>query len=232
MSDVTVERDDAVVTIALNRGPHNFLDTGVVRDLADAFAEASATANCILLRAHGRNFSGGRDFSSPRSDDDQPEDLYREAARLLGCPIPVVAAVTGAAVGAGLGLALVADLRVGSPETRFEAPFAKLGTQQGFALTHTLAAATTPQIARRMLLTGAPVHGEEARRVGLLDVLVPDRASIHPEALALARRVASYPRGAVAAIRRSLLAPTYDPAAIMEAEAAGQRALRDGDAAP
>ena len=67
-----------------------------------------------------------------------PRALYEQVVRLFDCQTPVVAAVQGAAIGAGLGLAVFADFRVASPEARFAANFTKLGYHPGFGLTHTL----------------------------------------------------------------------------------------------
>ena len=82
--------------------------------------------------------------------------LYEEAIRLFDQPLPIVAAVQGAAIGGGLGLALSADFRVAAPEARFAANFARLGFHQGFALSVTLPARVGAQRAAELLYTGRP----------------------------------------------------------------------------
>jgi enoyl-CoA hydratase/carnithine racemase len=82
-------------------------------------------------------------FSQPDSEEflsGGPKRLYEQAVRLFACQKPIVAAIQGAAIGGGLGLALVADFRVVSPEARFAANFVKLGIHPGFGLTYTLPA--------------------------------------------------------------------------------------------
>src|SRR5215471_4613357 len=98
--------------------------------------------------------------------------LYREAVRLFRCVKPVVAAVQGAAVGGGLGLSLVGDFRVASPESRFSANFSRLGFHAGFGLTVTLPRVIGVQQAALLFYTGRRLTGEEAKAIGLADVLV------------------------------------------------------------
>jgi len=99
--------------------------------------------------------------------------LYDEAIRLFSTCKPVIGAIQGAAVGGGLGLALMPDFRVGCPEARFCANFTLLGFHPGFGLTHTLPALVGQQNANLMMYTGRRIKGEEALAMGMLDVLVP-----------------------------------------------------------
>ncbi|MDG2114436.1 MAG: enoyl-CoA hydratase/isomerase family protein, partial [Actinomycetota bacterium] len=86
---------------------------------------------------------------------------------------PVVAAIQGAAVGGGLGVACFADFRVAAPEARFTANFARLGFHHGFGLTVSLPGLVGQQKALELLLTGARIKGEEAVAIGLADRLAP-----------------------------------------------------------
>ena len=127
-----------------------------------------------MLCSEGKHFCAGANLGSPGSPADEPRSLYRQALRLFASATPVVAAVQGAAVGGGLGLALSADFRVASPGSRFSANFAQLGFHHGFALSVTLPALAGQQTALDLLLTGRRVPGEEALSLGLCDRLVED----------------------------------------------------------
>ncbi len=116
--------------------------------------------------------------------------LYEEAVRLFAARTPIVAAVQGAAVGGGLGLALVADFRVAGPSTRFIANFSRLGLHQGFGITVTLPAVVGTQRAQEMLYTGRAVAGEEAANIGLCDRLAADDA-VRSTAHAFAAEIAA-----------------------------------------
>ena len=200
MSDVTVETgDDFVATVEIHRPPENYFDTALIADLADAFERVDARA--IVLCSEGKHFCAGADFRGRAANDGG--DLYGEAVRLFRAATPVVAAVQGAAIGGGLGLALAADFRVGADESRFAANFARLGFSHGFGLTVTLPAVVGQQRALELLYTGRRIGGEEAHRIGLLDRLVP-LADVRAEAHALAADIAASAPLAIDSIRRTM----------------------------
>jgi enoyl-CoA hydratase/carnithine racemase len=115
--------------------------------------------------------------------------LYREAVRIFSNKKPIVAAVHGAAIGGGLGLAVSADFRVTCPEARFAANFTRLGFHPGFGLTVTLPEIVGKNNAALMFYTSRRVTGEEALAMGLANVLVPqDR--VRAAALGLASEIA------------------------------------------
>jgi enoyl-CoA hydratase/carnithine racemase len=204
--DVTVETAaDHVATVEIQRPPHNFIDVALTRALADAFAELdSAGARAIVLCSAGKNFCAGADFTGTSSAEpistERAGDLYEAAARLFEGATPIIAAVQGAAVGAGAGLALAADLRVASETTRFVFPFARLGFHQGFAITTTLPPVVGQSRALDLLYTGRACFGEEAFRIGLCDRLVPAER-LREEAHALAAEIAASAPLAVRSIR-------------------------------
>jgi len=101
----------------------------------------------------------------------------------------VIAAVQGAAIGAGLGLAVAADFRVASPEARFAANFVKLGFHPGFALTHTLPRLIGAGHAARMMLTGDRYRPEEVAPWGLVDRIAP-ADTLRDAAIAFAQEIA------------------------------------------
>ena len=156
---VTVDVADHVATVEIHRPPHNWFDLGVMTTLADSVLGLDDDAECraVVLCSEGKNFCAGADLSG--SDLIEHTDLlYEQAARLFSNRKPIVAAVQGAAVGGGLGLALAADFRVATPETRFSCNFAKLGFHQGFGISVTLPAVVGQQRA------GVDVHGRRRAR--------------------------------------------------------------------
>jgi len=208
---VKVALDGHVAVVTLDRPPHNFVSVEFMSDLADAMeaADASNDVRAIVLQAEGRTFSGGADFASPTdkvaSGMEGVNALYDQAVRLFSVATPIVAAVQGSAVGAGLGLALVADFRVAAPEARFAANFVKLSFHPGFGLTHTLPRLVGQQRAALMFLTGRRVKAEEGLAWGLVDEVVP-MDELRGAALKLAREIAENAPLAVAATRKTLRA--------------------------
>src|SRR5205807_9741708 len=177
--DVSVSVNDYVPLVEIHRPPHNFFDDRLMRDLADAFEALDGDPACraSVLASEGKAFCAGADFHRQPEIDEflagGPSRLYEQAVRLFACEKPVVAAIQGAAVGGGLGLALLTDFRIVSPETRFVAYFVKLGIHPGFAVTYMLPRLIGMQRASLMLYTGRRINGEEAVAWGLGDVLAP-----------------------------------------------------------
>ncbi|MEO2002694.1 MAG: enoyl-CoA hydratase/isomerase family protein [Candidatus Poribacteria bacterium] len=175
-------------------------------DFLQRYADPDVRA--ILLRSQGRVFCAGADLvnANPVADPLPPgsrSPFYVAAARLYGVQTPVVAAVQGAAVGAGLGLALVADFRIGSPQARFVANFVQLGLHPGFGISAVLERVIGRQRAAMMLMTGRRIRGEEAERWGLVDQLV-SAEELDAVAMALAQEISAAAPLAVASTRRTL----------------------------
>src|SRR6184192_4418353 len=180
--EIGVNFDALVATVEIRRPPHNFFDSALIGEIADAFERLDADPACrtIVLAAEGRSFCAGADFSKRMDTGTVQESarsgggrhLYKEAIRLFRTKKPIIGAIHGAAVGGGLGLALVADFRVTCPEARFCANFTRLGFHPGFGLTTTLPEVIGKTNAALMFYTSRRVTGEEAYRMGLADVLV------------------------------------------------------------
>jgi len=204
MSDVTVELgDDHVAIVELHRPPNNFFDVALVAAIADAYEELQAgPCRAIVLCAEGRHFCAGADLTT--GTERTVGELYGHALRLYEAELPVVAAVSGGAIGGGLGLALSADFRVASPESRFAANFARLGFHHGFGLTVTLPDAVGLQAAAALLYTGRRIGGEEAHAIGLCDRLVATTDEIRAEAVAVAAELAAAAPLSVRAIRATM----------------------------
>jgi len=207
--DLTVTLDGHVATVVLDRPPYNHVSVGLMRDLADALEDADRDNNvrAIVLTSAGKAFCAGADLVSSDGIANNGmggiEALYDQAVRLFSVDTPIVAAVQGAAVGAGLGLALVADFRVAAPEAKFSANFVKLGFHPGFGLTHTLPRLIGEQRASLMFLTGRRVPAEEGLAWGLVDEVVP-QARLLAAAQRLAGEITENAPLAVIATRKTL----------------------------
>lgn len=199
--------DDFVARAEIRRPPNNFFDRALVAALADALEALDAEPGCraVVLASEGKHFCAGADFGGRGDPPDSAEGrhLYDEAVRLFETDKPVVAAVQGAAVGGGLGLALACDFRVAAPRARFSANFARLGFHHGFGLSVTLPRVVGVQRAQEILYTGRRIPGEEALALGLCERLAPAER-LADEARALAAEIAASAPLAVASIRATL----------------------------
>jgi enoyl-CoA hydratase/carnithine racemase len=185
MSDIGIEKTGHVALVEIRRPPNNFFDIPLIKDIAGAFESFDEDSNirAIVLAAQGKAFCAGANFGDGsaldaqgrRSNEPGPSvaPLYIEGNRLFRTKKPIIAAVHGAAVGGGLGLAMVADFRVTCPEARFCANFTRLGFHPGFGLTITLPAVIGETKAALMFYTSRRVPGDDAYAMGLADVLVP-----------------------------------------------------------
>jgi enoyl-CoA hydratase/carnithine racemase len=209
--EISVAMDGHVAVLEIDRPPHNHVTVELMRDLADAFEALDAERDCraLVLAAAGKSFCAGADLTAPRGlasgEITGVNPLYEQAVRLFSSKKPIVAAVQGAAVGAGLGLALVADFRIASPEARFTANFVKLGFHPGFGITHTLPRLIGEQRAALMALTGRRLKAEEALDWGLVDAVAP-MDELRAAALSLAREIAENAPLAVQSTRATLRA--------------------------
>lgn len=233
--DLAVEIDEAshVATVEIRRGPHNFLNVatlGRVADVLDRLAgrdfAGGGDVRAVVLCSEGKNFCAGADFggggtASGIGDSGGPH-LYDVAIRLFEQPLPLVAAVQGAAIGGGLGLALAADFRVATPRSRFAANFSLLGFHQGFGISVTLPLVVGRQAALDLLYTGRRVDGAAAREIGLCDHLV-EPGELRPRALRVAADIAAAGPLATRAIRQTMRG---DLAAQVKAAMAHEKAVQ------
>ena len=236
-SEVGVTLDGHVATVELKRPPNNFLDVDLIADLATALEALDKDANCraIVLAAEGKHFCAGANLKK-RVDDEAAgqrhivrRHLYHEARRLVQTRKPIIAAVHGSAIGAGLGLALVADFRVTCKEARLAANFAALGYHLGFGLSATLPRVVGAQRAQWLCYTGRRVPGDEAVAMGLADRLVAQDA-VRTTAQEMAAELAQIAPLALQATRATLrndLIPAFRIAT--ERESFEQMILRETD---
>src|SRR5271170_1953242 len=213
--DVTADLNtkDHVATVEIHRPPHNYFDDALIRNIADAFEALDVNPECraLVLAAEGKSFCAGANFQSRPEQNPLNQQrtqagsnpLYLEAVRLYRAKKPVVAAIQGAAIGGGLGLALVSDFRVAAPEARFAANFVKIGIHPGFGLTFALPRLIGQQRAALLMLSGRRVDGETAVAWGLADQL-STLDKLRADAYALAAEIAENAPLAVVSTRATL----------------------------
>ncbi|MHB8419903.1 MAG: enoyl-CoA hydratase/isomerase family protein [Myxococcales bacterium] len=235
---VELEVDAAgVAEIRLNRPDRG---NAMGRELLEAFSAAVAavqrdlSVRAVIVSGSGKHFCTGADLrdgvqalaadlgGGPAALRRAIRSLYDPFLSILGLEVPTLAAVHGAAVGGGLGLALACDIRIAGEGARFQANFARLGIGPGMAITGLLPRLVGSQRAAELLYTGRAVGGAEAAAIGLALKTVAD-GRVAAETRALAAEIAASAPEAVrltkAALRR---ASGFDPTACADAEALAQ----------
>jgi 2-(1,2-epoxy-1,2-dihydrophenyl)acetyl-CoA isomerase len=207
--------DDGVAVLQMCRPPNNFFDTTLLGRVADAleFVDDDDRCRVVVLGSQGRHFCAGAALGQGRDAGREPDGrhLYEEAARIFRCRTPIVAAVQGAAIGGGLGLAMAADFRVAAESARLAANFAALGFHHGFALTETLPRAIGTQQATRVLLEARRLTGAEAAQIGMVDAVVPND-ELMDATHELAARIAANAPLAIRSIRETMRGDLADRA--------------------
>lgn len=216
MSDtVRITRHDEVTTLTIARPERrNALDAATAEALAIAVEEAGRAAPVVIVTGAGEAFCAGGDLEElERWSELEPQaiadTLYGSFQRMIrgirSAPAVFIAAVNGAAVGAGMDLALACDLRVAAECARFGQVWVRLGVIPGTGgawLTQELIGRTK---AAELLLTGDLITAGEALDIGLVNAVVP-RERVIDEARALAARILRHPREGVAANKRAISA--------------------------
>jgi enoyl-CoA hydratase/carnithine racemase len=204
--------DDGVAVVTLDHPPLNVYDL----EMRDALIEAVTavrdvpTARCLLLRAAGRHFSAGADLSEFGSAETIFEGRRIRWDRdpwipLSELPIPTIAELHGYAVGSGLEMSLLCDLRVAASETVLGLPETKLGMLPAAGGTQSLTRAVGPHAAMPIVLSGRNLDAAEALRRGVVQLVVP-ADELQATTRALASRLAALDPGVVRALVRCLAA--------------------------
>ena len=207
MPFINVERHDRVAVITLDDPKRrNALNLDLCAELVAAVegAEADDAIGALVVTGNPPAFCAGADLS--QLGDSQREGLkqiYTGFLRVASSTLPTVAAVNGAAVGAGMNLALACDVRLAARSARFDTRFLDLGLHPGGGHTWMMRRIVGPQATAAMVLFGQVVDGPEAERVGLVWRCVDDDALL-AESIALAARAASGPPELVAKIKESI----------------------------
>ena len=230
---------DAVAVVRLNRpSVLNAIDAPMALALADAFDTIGQRDDirAIMLAGEGRAFCAGGDVGRFGTDDPDVAveaiivPFHEALRRLNDLPQPTVAAVHGAAAGAGFSLALACDFAVAADTAKFTMAYARIGASPDGSATYHLPRIVGLRKAKELALLAETIDAAEAVRLGLVNAVVP-AADLEMEAMRLARRLADGPTAAYGRIR-TLLTESLDRSldAQLEAERASFKALtKTGD---
>jgi enoyl-CoA hydratase len=205
---VTVNCKDWISTVTIDHPPDNYLDKDVLSMLNKTVSEmisSRADLRVVLLTAKGENFSAGIDYARfVKMTKDEAGHVAEVGYNLLkhieNLPIPVIAAVKGETTGAGLGLALAADIRIASSDAVFSFPEAQFGVPPIFGSSQRLYKTVGVGRAKELLFTGRTVDAEEALRIGLVNAVVPADA-LDEEAERLAIKIGGNSLSSLRAIK-------------------------------
>jgi enoyl-CoA hydratase len=221
---VELEVSDGVAVITLNDPERrNALNLPMVDEIVDTFdrVEGDDQVGAIVVTGAPPAFCAGADLSHlGGSQREGLRSVYEGFMRLARSPLPTIAAVNGAAVGAGMNLALAADVRVAARRARFDTRFMQLGLHPGGGHTWMFRRLAGPQAVSAAVLFGEVLDGAEAERIGLVWRCVDDDALL-TTAREMAARAAAAPREL--AIRTK--ATIADMATVADHEAALEREL-------
>jgi enoyl-CoA hydratase len=196
MTDIDVQIVDGVAVLTLDApGRRNAFDLAMCQDVSAAFddLEANPEVGALVVTGRGTAFCAGADLSHlGASEREGLLAIYEGFLRVARSPLPTIAAVNGAAVGAGMNLALAADVRLAGASARFDTRFLQLGIHPGGGHTWMLRRLAGPQVAAAMVLFGEVLNGQEAVECGLAWRCVPDDELLDV-ALEMAGRAAAAP---------------------------------------
>ncbi|MGH3634675.1 enoyl-CoA hydratase [Mycobacterium sp.] len=214
-SDLVLYRvDDHVALITVNDPDRrNAVTSAMSTQLRGAVerAEADRNVHAVVVTGAGKAFCAGADLSAlGEAAEEGLLQLYDGFMAVGKCTLPTIAAVNGAAVGAGLNLALAADVRIAGPAALFDARFQRLGLHPGGGATWMLQRAVGPQVARAALLFGMRFDAESAVRHGLALSIADDPVAA---AVELAAGPAAAPRDVVLATKATIRA-TANPGSV------------------
>lgn len=231
---VSFSIDGGVAELHLDRPDRlNSLDAVMVADFHRAL-DGVPGARAVLVTAEGRAFSAGRDLIDAEPLTEDAEAILRDVfnpllQRLADLDVPTIAAVQGACLGVGLGIAFACDIVLAAEDARIGSPFARIGAVLDSGGHRYLVERVGPHRALELIYTGRLLSGAEAAAIGLVNRAVP-AAELVPAARALAASIAAGPTQAFREskrIVRSLAAPLAD---VLTAEAAAQgRSARTAD---
>jgi len=216
MPAVKLERVGRVARILLNMPEKmNAMTSQVVDDFGKVLDKIRTDASeygAVVITGAGNSFSAGGDLAwlklrgkdTPSRNSQIMHDFYHRFLAIRSLPLPVVAAINGPAVGAGMCLAMACDIRVASQSAKMGFPFVSLGLHPGMGATHMIQSVAGFETAYRLLLTGDLVTGLEAKELRLVSQVAPDGPTAQAQAMELAERIALQAPVAVRSLVRSL----------------------------
>ncbi|SNR55929.1 enoyl-CoA hydratase/isomerase family protein [Actinomadura mexicana] len=197
---VVVERDGAVATVRIDRPEvHNALNAEILRHLGEeiaALADSGGTRAIVLTGSGAKAFSAGADLDELAGlSAEEAAPVMRAGQAVVRsieqCPVPVIAAVNGLALGGGFELALACSFALASADAAFGLPEAGLGLIPGYGGTQRLARVVGPAVARHVMLTGHRIDPERAYLLGITVLPPVEPQALMPLALDTARQIAS-----------------------------------------
>lgn len=208
MQFLTCQNEGAVTTVTMNRPPVNAVSQEMYAEIRDTFngiRDRFPTTSVVILRAEGRHFCGGNDLDefatlTPSNSPERMQAVREAFWAIHDCPVAVIAAVKGSAMGTGLCLAASSDLIVCGESARFGLPEISVGVMGG---ARHLARLVPQQVVRRMFFTADPVSGTELLAHGGVSEVVADE-EVDRAALALAARITRHSTVAVRIAKRAL----------------------------
>jgi enoyl-CoA hydratase/carnithine racemase len=207
---VTLQVEGGVGTIRLDRPKMNAINEQLHMEVRAAALEAGEREDvrAVVLYGGERVFAAGADIKAMSQLDGRGmvawgRELTNSFTTVQRIPKPVIAAITGYALGGGYELALCADFRVMGAGAKIGQPEILLGVIPGAGGTQRLSRLVGPAKAKDLVFTGRHVGAEEALEIGLADAVVPDE-EVHPTAVAMARKFAAGPPLALAAAKRAV----------------------------
>jgi enoyl-CoA hydratase len=230
---ILVERADGVVTVTLNRPD---IRNAMNVELTEAFVaalesiRADEDARAVIVTGAGSAFCSGGDLGwiKPGPDASVPEmrrkmrAFYPQFLGVRSLDVPVIAAINGPAIGAGLCLAMACDIRIAAQGATLSAPFTRLGMHPGMAATYLLTRLVGTARACELLFTSRSLRAEEAERMGLVNRTVPSDELL-TTAAAMARDIAANAPIPMGMVKRAIyLAERADMETMLEYEGLAQ----------
>ena len=209
MALVLLEIADGVATLTLNNpDERNTMTAPMVAEIVAAMdrIEGDNAIGALVVTGTAPAFCAGANLGNlAEADGDSLGVIYEGFLRIARSPLPTIAAVNGAAVGAGMNLALGCDVRIAAKRAKFDTRFLQLGIHPGGGHTWMLRRIVGPQVTAAAVLFGEVLDGAEAQRVGLAYRCVED-ADLLTVAHEMAARAASAPRELVIETKKTLAA--------------------------
>ena len=207
MSLIILERSEGVATLTLNNpAERNTMTAELVSDIKQAMdeIEADKTVGAIIVTGAAPAFCAGANLGNlAEADGESLTKIYEGFLRIARTPLPTIAAVNGAAVGAGMNLALCCDVRIAAHRAKFDTRFLQIGLHPGGGHTWMFRNIAGPQATMAAVVFGEILDGHEAQRVGLVYKCVPDD-ELMATARVMAVRAASAPRELAIITKRTI----------------------------